>query len=378
VALFSASALHVVQACAASVALPQVQNTGERAERGNAIHAFCEAVTNGVDRAEALMQVPAEWRETCRHLDVRDGTAEVAYAVRVGDGKARLLGRSIGRNYQIGMGEVAGTADLVRVEVDRVVVADYKTGRVEVEPAERNAQLHFLAYAASQVESVSRARVEIVYIHEDGSSRTDAADLDAFDLAEVSRRLRQTWEAVAQARDAVKAGRQPPLREGPHCTYCPARRGCPAKVALIRQLAEPADLRERFLAELTPETARLAYERLGRARALMGDLTAALYAYAAENPIALDDGRVFGPTETTREELDANVVFDVLEREHGTAVARAAVELSATKTGVERALRAVAKPGELAKLRRAVLAGVEAAGGIKTTTKVSVKEHRST
>lgn len=376
-ALFSASSWSRVRACAASVVLPQVRGESEAGVRGHAIHAFVEAVAQGADRAEALAKVPEQWRSTCEQLEVREGVPEIAFAVRVADGAVRELGRSIERDYKLGIGEIAGTADLVRTDGEHVHVLDYKTGRA-VEAAGRNAQLRFLAYAAAKVFAATRATVTLVYVHEDGSTHEDSAELDAFDLAEIPGELRQSWERIGQAKDDVKRGRQPALFEGEHCRYCPARTACPAKVAMLRELATPSDLAARFAAELTPETARLAYERVQRASGVVADLRAALYAYGRENPIVLGDGRVFGPVETAREELDARVVFEVLREEHGPDVAMAAVELTATKAGLERALKPLAARGQLAALKRTVLGKVEAAGGVRVEVKQTVREHLAT
>lgn len=376
-ARFSASSLQRVAACPASAVLPQMHRDGAAADRGTAIHAFQAARAEGKADDEALKLVPAEYHQACKTLEhPGTGVAEPAFALDVRSGKARLIGLNIGRDYgKTALTEIPGSADLVRVESDHVVVDDYKTGRTEVPPPDRNLQLGFLARCATKVYGRSRAVVRIVTVFEDGGTYTQAAELDQFDLLRIERTVREAFDAVDKAARDIKEDKQPALREGSHCKYCPARAGCPAKVGLIQRLTQPEVIKEEFRAALNGNTAATAYEMVERASDVLNDLRGQLYQWAQENPIALPDGKVFGPVEQTREEISGEVAHRVLKELHGDAVALSAVELSATKASIERALRGIAGQGQLAGIKRVALAAIAKANGITTTTKTAIKEH---
>lgn len=376
-ALFSASSFERVALCPASAVLPQVAREGGAAvEKGNHVHAFKAALAEGVAHEVALAAVPAEWRDLCAALDApAPGTlAEVAFAVNARTGAVRVLGTNIGREYTLEQGEIAGTADTV-VPAEVLVVGDYKTGRGEVTAAARNKQLAFLAYAAATVYKRDEAIVEIVKIGPSGYETTDSAHLDALDLQAARALIRDTHQRVVDAQQEIKRGRQPALREGSHCTWCPARLACPARTALVRRLAEPEALATSFAAALSPHTAARAHELLSRAEDVVRDLRAQLVMFAQEFPIDLGDGRTYGPVECEREAVTGSVAHAVLERLHGREVADAACELSTSKAAIERALKKVAERGQLAGLRRQALDEIEVCGGVELKRSVQVKEH---
>ena len=174
------------------------------------------------------------------------------------------------------------------------------------------------------------------------------------------------------------AGTMPPLHVGEWCRHCPSLTACPAQVSLVRALAgEPDELVRSFAEALTPERAAAAYGKLKAIRSLVERLEAAMESYAAQQPIDLGDGRVFGAQETKRDSLDGNIVWRVLEAKYGAASAWEAVELKATKAGIDRVVRKVIaeRGGKVSHLNREVLSEVAGLGGVRVNWTNSVREH---
>lgn len=376
--LISISAVQRADACAASVVLPRSTYDSKASDKGTGIHGYLCRRVQGVPQDEALAQVPEAQKVTCANLpDPGRGMAEVAFAYDVETGHARELGRDINRQYgKLGPTEIPGSADLVQMAGDVVEITDWKTGHTEIPPARENLQLHTLALAACRTYGASKARVHLVHIHDDGSTWRDSHDLDAFDLEEIAERLSRLWTRVQIAKRAVAQGKQPDTREGAHCQFCPSRVACPAKTAWLVRLTVPEGIAQRFDTLLTGSTARQAYEIVKRADEVLNDLRAKLYQWARENPIELEDGKVFGLTTQEREYVDGREAFDVLTRLYSAAVAQEACELSTSKAAIERALKTVAPRGSLAAYKRNVLDEIAKAGGIEVKVTETIREFK--
>jgi hypothetical protein len=375
--LLSASSLQRVDACPASAVLPRSVHDSPWSAKGTEIHAHLKRLAQGVSVDESLKQVPETWRSICAEIpDPGKGIAEVAFAYDVETGKVRELGRDIDRQYgKLAPTEIPGSLDFLCMVGDVLHIDDYKSGRTEVPPARENLQLHTQALMACRAYGASKARVSLVHIRDDGSTYRDAHDLDAFDLAEVADRLSRLWTRVQIAKKAVAQGKQPDVREGKHCEFCPAKNACPAKVAWLVRLGAPQGIEQRFDALLTGATARQAYEVYQRAEEVMGAIRGKLYAWARENPIDLGDGKVFGPTTFERETIDGEVAWKALESLHGTNVAMRACELTTSKAAIERALKEIAPRGSLAAFKRKALDEIAERGGIEVKVSETIKEH---
>lgn len=390
------SALPRVSRCPASAALPQARAESADASRGTAVHRYLERVAQ-VGREEALDEVPEDVRPLCEAIDLEQlpvdpsaFAAEVAMALDYDTGEAREIGRGRNRNYgPLGPTEVAGTADVVALlGDDAVYVGDYKVGwghSRHTPPASRNLQLRALALAMAQLHGRGRAVVELIHVLDDGEVWCDRAELDAFDLDLVGVELQDTADRVDQAREQVGQGQVPEVSMGPWCRYCPAFASCPGQTALLRAVAEsPSQEADELLALLTPQQAARAYERLQQVKEALKRVEAAIHAYAREEPIPLGDGMVFGPVEASRDAVDGPVARQVLVRLYGQEVADAAVEYEASKASIDRGLRRLVEHfkqrGErvtLKALKEEALKAIRAAGGITTTTRVTVREHRA-
>lgn len=206
----SASSLWRVAACPASVVLPQVRKAYADAEAGTRAHAALEATPP-----------PGSF-------------PEVAYAYDVLTERAREVGRSIGRNYgELADSEIPGTADLVTVQPDHVLVEDWKSGiGYRVSPPASNLQLMHNGMCAALVQGKPRAIVQIVYLK---SGEVLDAEWDIFDFPAIKARLRDIWTRVQQARAAWAEGPKALvatdlIADGEwQCWRCPAVKACPLK-----------------------------------------------------------------------------------------------------------------------------------------------------
>lgn len=365
--LATGSGLERLLACDGPAYLQRVESTSDDADRGRAIHAFLESASAS-GRDAALSLSPESLRPALEALDLSRlpvdparYAAEVAFAFDVTTGAARELGRGIGRRYSVEGTEIAGTADVIALlDEDGVFVADFKSGWSKRTPARENAQLKSYALSAARAYGRSRAVVQIIRIMEDGATWTDTAELDAFDLDAFEFQLHTLGKRIL----ALRAGEiEPRIAEGDHCKWCPAFNSCPAKQALLRAAAlVPPDP-----AELTPEVARAAYERLKLYEAAVSRAKDVLREYARNTPIPLGDGLLYGVRLDKTKSLDGKVAEGVLRDLLGDAAAEA-ISVEVTQAGIKRALAVWLKThtGETQKaaLER-VLSEVKRRGGLK-------------
>lgn len=374
----TASSLPRAMKCRPSAWLPQtIQPRGDAALRGTHVHAFLEHVGT-LGREAALAKVQDEdARRLCEAIDLdsipvagSEWAGEVAYEFDLGTNQAREVGRNLGRDYPRKPGCLYGTADLVAVSRDRsvVYVLDFKTGYADLGAPDASEQLRFLALCAARVYGALDARVGFVFVREDGTSWTKWGDVSTFDLEVFAAELAGLREDVEKRRgDFV---------EGSHCRYCPAFAQCPSKVTLLSKMPEEPTA-------LTPETAAAAWAWLERLQEAAEKAQGLLKEFARENPFTLPSGLVVGPVEASRDELDGRIVFGVLNSFYGPEVARAGVELEATKKSLDRAVRKVYEEkkaaGEkvtLKQLNEHALEQVRITGGLVTKTKTEVKAHK--
>lgn len=363
----SASSLQRGMACPASMVLAHVdRGTSPAAERGTLLHRFLEHVH--ADRAKALAALPDDLRAYAAALDLTDLpvglTSEVAFAWDTVAATSRLLGRGMGRDYsQLLSHEIPGTPDVVGVSPDRVYVGDWKFGRSHVPAPDENMQARFNALCAARHYKRDLAVVEIVRFHEDPTKPPTrlATEMSAGELEDMVGKLRRYVQAVNKADHTMNSGRTPDVYEGTHCEYCPAFQACPAKTSLLKQLGD---------VKATYRTARdlkrwndIAWKQLGDA--------------AKTAPVPVGDGRVWGPVETTEEVWDPVVVWAIVYELHGTEAADLAVERSASKASIERALSTCVSPEHLVAVTKDTLAAIRKSGGAKTVKKTRNTERKA-
>ncbi len=388
------SRLDCVGRCPPAAALPQIESFDEDEKndpraKGVGVHRFLELCAE-VGRDAALAELDDEWRPLCAEIDLAKLTrqlkcsTEVALAYNWRDDTARRLFPIERRAYEIDEScEVAMRLDLVGVSDDAVYIGDYKGPHAWLPRPQDSYQLGTGAVAAARLFDRPRAHLEYIRILDDGSPLKFDAELGAIGLESSAERVRASMHAVELVRAAIAAGQTPNVTEGPWCRYCNARAHCPAKTAIIRQLAtDPRPIP--YTQPLTPESAARAYAQLAPIKAAVKQVETALYAYAKLDPIFVrteEDGsqRWFGELRRPgNEELLGAIAHAVLTELYSGEVANNAVTFETTKTAIGKAVRAVLPEDEAVApaLERVYKAIRERGGASKpittTTTEYSI------
>lgn len=385
--MISGSSIDRASLCPVSEALPHCRHISDAASMGTAVHEYLADVsTLGLE--EALARVDDDHYEACKGIDVSrlpacdpdSYAAEVSFAYNPSTHTAREIGRGIGRDYsKLEDGEIPGSADVVGVTVDSVLVMDYKTGWGK--PGLW--QLKFYALAAARAYGRSRATVAFIYVREGLDPWYDYHDFDELDLDSFEVELAQIISNVAETKVRVASGEHVPPTSGEHCKYCPAFSACPAQRDLAAQLGSaPTSIEDEVELLLNGEAAAEAWKRIKAARAVLDRVEETVRTYAEESPVDLGDGIVLGPKAVSRDSLDGSITREVLMEMWGEEVAdkAVAVEVKATKKGVNNAARVMAnRTGETIKsFNNAALEEIEHRGGLTKVTTRSVREFKGT
>lgn len=361
-------------ACPASAVLDAwPDDGGDNAARGTAVHAFLEHLpAHGLDAA--LAQVPAEHHDLCRRINLEElpldkaHSREVAIALNLRTGEAQRLNITDRQYPEFGAEWIMGTLDVAGIADGRAYVADYKTGR----NAKARWQLTAGALAWASLTAQDNACAEVIHIDDNGDVyRQPAIILDGFDMAGELAALRDAVESWHRMR---AEGTPVVPTPGSHCKHCSSWRVCPAKVGLVRQAAGDMGVEK--------------LEQMARAAAMVDDVPRALriadalkeaagriyqqaYAIAAEvGPIQIDDTQALGyHPHSSPDELRGDMLHRVVTAELGAEVANVAVEMTATKASLKRALDKARESGTIAKgqgaaTERKILAQLAELGGV--------------
>ena len=403
----TASGLERADRCPASFALPAVEDRETDAMRaGTGRHAYLDAVAAHLpsdaarELALATVHADAPWREQCEAIDLAELlTSTGADTGRIETGlshawdpvsdTAVALDVATHRAYADAAG-IPGTLDwLVTSTSGRVRVVDFKGSQPTTRAAD-NGQLALYALQVARARGLSEVDVQLVYLAEDGSVRTDEATLDAWDLDAAAARLRATWQRVQDAREALSVGGAPRMRVGDHCGDCPALRVCPAMTALVRELtvsaphtaaseAEVDAWKARAaasLAQLSDEAAGEAWVRVELLDDLVSAMRASLKARAERAGLPLPDGSRLVPVESRRRTVDVALALPVLRARFG-AQADAAVEQSLSIAAVEKLARQLAPGRGQKKAVEGVVEELRAARAVRESTFVQLRVRKA-
>lgn len=317
--------------CPSSAVLARAENFSQAASDGNDEHdELAHATLTNTLVPELARYVPSNPR------------VEVKLTYNVSTREARFLGEASDRNYGApGPFDIFMSLDVLGVEGDAVVVLDWKGGN-DVESAATNGQLWGCALAASRALGLDRAIIRIVYTR---NNRCDEHHLDALDMAEFAGKLERLHVDVARLRAARDRGETLPTREGSWCRYCPAKPVCPAKNALIVQVAEQG-LAVLGDAVMTADRAKAGYEQLVRVEDLIRDARKRLETYVDENgAIDLGNGRMFGRyVRPGNEKLSGDIAVAAIAEVVGESAREfeaLAIERKVTKAAIDRAAKAL-------------------------------------
>lgn len=269
----SGSALERVEACPVSGgALPSSGRTTEASLHGTENHAKVE---RGLVDGVAHRPVVAEVLAGSSAYD-----AEVAFALDVEEGTARVLGVGLGRNYAgLRPGEIPLTTDLI--VRDRQEVWDWKSRKRVTTPGD-NLQLLAAGLACHLAFGWEEVKVGIGYLD---NGHTEVATLGALELVAAQRRI-QTL--VRRAREATP---ETAPHTGPWCEYCPSMSWCPAQSRLALAVIGELDGMSAAMAEWTPDQAGRAWEKLEQIEAIAERVRDALKMRARKESLPLSGGK---------------------------------------------------------------------------------------
>lgn len=344
----SASGLRRVELCPASASLPKVGRLYADAAAGTEAHAIREA------------------------QEARPGySAEVAFAYNAITGESRELGHLTShRAYpDLGEGWIYGQVDTIgETPEEGLVIEDYKSGGgydARSGPLDGNLQLGYYAMVAALARGRDGATVRIV--RADGP--VSELELDAMALMAVEARIRTIYERASAPEPEI-------VESDEACWRCPCYARCPAKTALAMAYSEGLAPKQWPTVALSDESVARGWWKLKQAKRLLGEVEAALRAYAADHDVPLGDGQALGVVIKERREIDADVAYAVLAGEYAQDVALAGVQMKTSQAAIKRALEQVADKGAGAAALRRVLSLVEQAGGISVEETRSVQEKK--
>ncbi|HEX4540070.1 MAG TPA: PD-(D/E)XK nuclease family protein [Acidimicrobiales bacterium] len=146
------------------------------------------------------------------------------------------VGVELALEADLGDLRLRGVIDRLDIDRDgRLVVTDYKTGRVPGQAQEqlRLAGVHFYAFLCEQVLGERPARVQLLYLREPLSISTIPSDQS---MQGLRRRTSAIWSAIERA-CALEDFRPKPSALCEYCNwqeYCPAFGGDPARAVEVR------------------------------------------------------------------------------------------------------------------------------------------------
>lgn len=339
------------------------------AKKGDEVHAVAQAV--GEER-ELPDDVSDDAKASADHVrEYLDALPpgrrlhEVAVAYDCVTRTARWLPQKDGhRDYSSRRPEeLVGTADVILIADDCVIVPDYKTGhKARMHKASESLQLRFLAMAAAKASGKHAATIAHAHVTADGIW-TDGVDLDCFDLDDAEAEVLSIY-------DTIRGGQQTP-RPGYHCHghYCPIRAVCPATQATIEAVSSDARKHLPMVPKIeSHEQAARVRVGLAMVEAASKLWKAALEEYVlAHGPIFVGNGLMFGAVETARESISIGHehlrhICDAL----GDDALTKCIDVKTSKAALERAARsAYPERGKGTKVARELVNKLRTMGAVR-------------
>jgi hypothetical protein len=315
----TASGAALLRACAHSfrpdIVLPEETRRTYASKRGTAFGLLAEQRINGGkmpllseliaplsdtegSRLLSMWGHASEWLDQSCRVGWR---AEVAFGYDPETEEARELERREHRDYDAtctANETCAGTADIVAIDGDCVVVYDWKTTTEGAPDVDARDQLEWLALFAARAWHFDRARIVTLKVTENGVDPIDGGELDVFALDGIAQRIRAD---VARIPGAAP-------EPGDHCAgrYCKALsvcdRGGAGMPAALPALIPPKHLASPFRYSTTIESPdHLAWllEVRPIVRKFDEMLGKSIEAYVADGPVTATDGRIIKQTYKT-------------------------------------------------------------------------------
>lgn len=406
------SRVHRVWKCPASAVLRQFAGLDEERNtpahsKGKAIHTFLQHAGR-VEPAALIANAEPAYAALFSALDLDDLPvglgAEVSYAWNWRVGTARELGRDLPLRADGGVdydhpsvqppidweSEIPCTLDVVGVAGARGYVGDYKSGHAKYPPPDMFGQTLLGACCVADAHRCDDVVVELLHIHDDGGHHRVRRTVNSFDMDAFADELRIAMGIVADRCELAEEVSAP--KEGPWCDYCPAYRGCPAKLALVRSMpeklvqlgvrrADPGGQLEIDPQALTVSNAAAAWQTIEAIEDVLGRAKAELCKLAWHEPIQLSDGRVLGRFVTEKRKVNGKLAAELLEKRYGRAERDLRVEVTVTLSALRQAAVAHAAQGQKIETKKGdgvldrLLDALKHDGGLTTTVSEAVRPH---
>ena len=212
-------------ACPASVRLSEnipERPSGDAAMAGTAIHALAETCyLTGDDPANSLGKtiegvVMAQW-----HVDMAQQHIDATWEIEdlVGEGNVKVEQQVTYADWPELM--LRGTADVIGIEDQRIIIADLKTGANYVDEDSDQLKIYALAAIVSlELDGIRQVELQII------QPRTGGVRIHRMTIEELRK-----WETqvLQPAMKAVADGTAKPTPSEKACQYCPAKLTCPAQ-----------------------------------------------------------------------------------------------------------------------------------------------------
>lgn len=351
------SSLHRLLNCPGSAALPKAETHNEWADAGIAEHE--ELSDLDAASVDLNLRLPPNAKSE----------AKVAYDVSTGVG--RLIESAGLREYGVlGEFEIAGSADVMGFDDERVYILDYKTGYGTIPPASKNPQLWGYGLAFARALGKESAVMSLVWTR---TGAVDTYEASSIELAAFAEELERLLTSVARER----AQPQPTTVEGAWCKHCASKPYCPSKNALLAQVANNG-LASIGQSAVTSETVAAAYRQLVSIEHLVTEARGRLVKYITENgPIEVGDGRMFGRyVRKGNRRIDPDIAELAIADAIGDPAAAGAFVRDAFKRTISQAAisRAAASSDNPKELIKQIMRSIEDRGGIARSDTIPIGE----
>lgn len=329
----TASSFALLHACGYSfrddVELPPSAEKSAASARGDIFGLLAEQAINGgaapalstliadlpEDEARAVVAMwghARQWLAEHKRLGWR---AEVALAWDPGTDVGRELPRLAHRDYSsASLTELCGTADILAIEGDDVVVYDWKTHAPGAPDVDATDQLEGLALMAARAWGYDSARIVTLVVTEAGVDAREGTPLGPFDLQDVADRLRASVAAIP--------GAEP--RAGDHCRarYCKALAVCPkTQEALAPALLPAAALTKRWAFTPvieSPDHLQALMQMRSMVDAASKAVGAAIATYVGDQEVVCSDGTTIKASYRTMPRMDQEALAELVKSLGGT------------------------------------------------------------
>ena len=224
--------------------------------------------------------------------------------------------------------DISGQPDVVIIHEGRCLIADYKTGRGDVEPASENYQLRGLAVSAwKHYPGIEEVIVCIIQPLAEGDKKVTMARYDEDHLKGAELQLIQILKDIQDPESPRKPGFK-------QCQYCPAQANCPEALEEINTMSELEIPGEQQLADVMPDL----LTRCKTAEQIIKGIREKATDMLTNDPAAVD-GWHLKPGFTRQSIIDLSTLFQRLKDNYGIDAGEFAGSCNITKTKVKELIK---------------------------------------